>query len=115
MGPNHRHWITSVCYFRHGTLSKKGQRAIELKEGSNKTQLYAKDSSKKVFRYFCIACWLAWIAVALLTAWALFVLRSDYVPFTRDDVLGGFGWITFFCLGMPLVLKIFLLWVEKQR
>jgi len=86
-----------------------------LEEELNTPQLYAKDSPSKVFTYFCIACWLAWIAVALFTAWALFVLRSDYVPFTRDDVLGGFGWITFFCLGMPLVLKIFLFWVEKQK
>ena len=94
---------------------KKEKRLIELEEERNTPQLYAKDSPSKVFRYFCIACWLAWIAVALFTAWALFVLRSDYVPFTRGDVLGGFGWITFFCLGMPVVLKIFLLWVEKQR
>ena len=94
---------------------KKEQRLIDLKNDFTKPQLYAKDSPRKVFRYFCIACWLAWIAIALFTAWALYVLRLESVPFTRDDVFGGFWWITFFCMGMPLVLKMLLLWIEKQR
>jgi len=85
-----------------------------LKEGSNKPQLYAKDSSRKVFRFFCAACWLAWVAIALLTAWALYVLRSGYVPFNRDEVITGFWWITYFCIGMPMILKMFLYWLENR-
>ena len=81
---------------------------------STKKERTAKDSPRRLFFYFYAACWLAWMLVAVLTAWALFQVNADRAPFDREQVVSGFWWITYFCIGLPLGARALMWWVERR-
>ena len=82
---------------------------------STKKELTAKDSPRRLFFYFCAVCWLAWMLIAVLTAWSLFQVNADRAPFDREQVVSGFWWITYFCIGLPLGVRALIWWVERHE
>ncbi len=79
-----------------------------------KRERTAKDSPRRLFLYFCAVCWLAWMLVAALTAWALFLVNADRAPFDREQVVLDFWWLTYFCIGLPLGVRALMWWAERR-
>lgn len=76
-------------------------------------QLQARDSPRRFFLAFCAMCWIAWAAVAALTVGALYMVNRGHELGTRGEVLSVFGWTTYFCLGLPAAVRVFIWLVER--
>ena len=75
-------------------------------------QLQARDSPRRIFLVFCAMCWIAWAAVGALTVGALYMVNQGHELGTRAEVLSVFWWTTYFCLGLPGAVRIFI-WVVE--
>ena len=76
-------------------------------------ELHARDSARQIFLMFCAICWIAWLALGGLTVGALYLLSKGYELGTRQEVLSVFWWTTYFCIGLPLAVRVFLWGVER--
>lgn len=77
-------------------------------------ELKAKDSPRRLFRFFCAVCWIAWMLVTVLTVWALYQSNGHIVPFEREQILASFWWVSYFCAGLPLAVWVLMWWVERR-
>ena len=76
--------------------------------------LRARDSSRRVFLAFCAMCWTAWFSVGALTAGALYLVNRGHEMGTRAEVLNVFWWTTYFCVGLPAAVRVFIWLVERN-
>ena len=74
----------------------------------------AQDSPRRLFAYFCLACWLIWLPVAGLGVWALYMAEAGGMPFERPQVLRAVWWTTYFCVGLPLAVRLAMYWIERH-
>lgn len=77
-------------------------------------EMRAKDSPRRLFRLFCAVCWIAWMLVAVLTVWALYQSNAHAMPFERGQILASFWWVSYFCIGLPLAVRVLIWWVERR-
>ena len=76
--------------------------------------LRARDSARRWFLGLCVVCWLAWLAVALLTAWALHLANAGTTPLTRGDVLASFWAVTWGCVAVPATARGLIWWFGRS-
>ena len=68
-----------------------------------------------IFKAFCIFCWIIWLGVGVLTIIGLLLSQKDTTVIHKGEVLGLFTVTTYFCIGLPVAVKLLLKALERNR
>jgi hypothetical protein len=66
-----------------------------------------------IFKAFCILCWVIWLGIGMLTVIGLLLAHKDAAVIHKGEVLGLFTVTTYFCIGLPVAVKLLLKAVER--